>query len=234
MSPETKPRILIIEDESKVAETLQHGLEEEGYLVTHSKTGEEGLVCLLEQEFSAMILDLNLPGRDGLEILKTLRQYYPDLPVLILSARDSIEDRVIGLDRGADDYLVKPFAFPELMARLRVLLRREQKVSNFQYSVADLSVDIVSREVFRGSRAIALTTKEFEILELLLRNIGQPVSRQTIARDIWNVNRATPLDNVIDVHINRLRKKIDNNGEQRLIHTIRGLGYVLSDRQIGE
>jgi len=234
MSLANIPHILIIEDEQKVAETLQRGLQEAGYQVTLSNNGEDGMVRLLELEINAMILDLNLPGRDGLDILKTLRLHYPELPVLILSARDSIDDRVTGLDRGADDYLVKPFAFPELLARLRVLLRREQKQNNFQFVVADLVVDIVAREVSRGDDTITLTTREFEILELLLRHQDQPVSRQTIARDIWSVNRATPLDNVIDVHLARLRKKIDGNRADKLIHTIRGLGYVLSDKSGNE
>ena len=227
------PHILVIEDEVKVAETLRRGLQESGYQVTLAPSGEDGLVLLLESDIDALILDLNLPGRDGLDILKTLRQHYPDLPVLILSARDTVDDRVTGLDRGADDYLVKPFAFPELLARLRVLLRREQKQGNLHCTVGDLVVDIVAREVSRAGDSIILTTREFEILELLLRHRDQPVSRQTIARDIWNVNRATPLDNVIDVHLTRLRKKIDGNREDKLIHTIRGLGYVLSDNRDG-
>jgi len=227
------PHILVVEDETKVAETLRTGLQENGYEVTLAPSGEDGLILLLELPIDALILDLNLPGRDGLDVLKTLRQHYPDLPVLILSARDTVDDRVTGLDRGADDYLVKPFAFPELLARLRVLLRREQKQGNLHYTVGDLMVDIVARQVSRASDSITLTSREFEILELLLRNQDQPVSRQTIARDIWNVNRATPLDNVIDVHLTRLRKKIDGNREDKLIHTIRGLGYVLTDKQDG-
>jgi len=222
--------ILVIEDEIKVAESLQQGLRESGYQVTCAPSGEEGLVLLLETSFDALILDLNLPGRDGLEILSTLRQHYSNLPVLILSARDTVDDRVSGLDKGADDYLVKPFAFPELLARLRVLLRREQKLGVLHYSIEDLQVDVVARQVIRSGKPIALTTREFEILELLLRYQDQPVSRQTIARDIWSVNRATPLDNVIDVHVMRLRRKIDGNNQKKLIHTIRGLGYVLSDK----
>lgn len=225
------PHILVVEDEIKVAETLRRGLQENGYEVTLAPSGEDGLVLLLESDIDALILDLNLPARDGLDVLKTVRQHFSVLPVLILSARDTVDDRVVGLDRGADDYLVKPFAFPELLARLRVLLRREHKQGNLHCAVGDLVVDIVAREVSRAGNSIALTTREFEILELLLRNQDQPVSRQTIARDIWNVNRATPLDNVIDVHLTRLRKKIDGNREDKLIHTIRGLGYVLTDKQ---
>jgi len=233
MSQPVSAHILVIEDELRVAESLRQGLQENGYLVTLAHSGEDGLVLMLESSVDALILDLNLPGRDGLDVLKTLRQHYPDLPVLILSARGTVDDRVVGLDRGADDYLVKPFAFPELLARLRVLLRREQKQGSLQYTVGDMVVDIIAREVKRGDETIALTTREFEILELLLRNQDQPVSRQTIARDIWNVNRATPLDNVIDVHVMRLRKKVDGNRPCKLIHTVRGLGYVLTDNPEG-
>ena len=223
--------ILVIEDEIKVAESLQQGLRESGFQVSCAHNGEEGLVKLLETSVDALILDLNLPGRDGLEILATLRQHYPDLPVLILSARDTVDDRVSGLDKGADDYLVKPFAFPELLARMRVILRREQKQGTIlQYTVEDLIVDVVARQVSRAGKTIVLTTREFEILELLLRHKDQPVSRQTIARDIWNVNRATPLDNVIDVHIMRLRKKIDGSSQKKLIHTLRGLGFMLTEK----
>lgn len=225
--------ILVIEDELKVAESLRQGLQENGYQVTLAQSGEDGLVRVLENIVDALILDLNLPGRDGLDVLNTLRQHYPDMPVLILSARDTVDDRVAGLDRGADDYLVKPFAFPELLARLRVLLRREQKQSNLTYTIDDLTVGVITRQVMRAGEAIDLTTKEFEILELLLRHQGQPISRQTIAREIWDVNRATPLDNVIDVHVMRLRKKIDGNHACKLIHTIRGLGYILTDKSEG-
>lgn len=223
-----KQHILIIEDEPKVAESLQLGFVEAGYDVAVANSGEEGLTLLLEQTPDALVLDLNLPGRNGIEILTTLRKHHQQLPVLILSARDTIEDRVDGLETGADDYLVKPFAFPELLARIRVLLRRDQKKSTIEYNVDNLHVDVLSRKAQRADKSLNLTPREFEILELLLRNADRPVSRQTIARDVWRVERATSLDNVIDVHVMRLRKKIDNEVNTKLIHTIRGLGFMLS------
>jgi len=220
--------ILIIEDEPKVAESLRLGFLEAGYEATIANSGEEGLTLLLEKIPDLVILDLGLPGRDGIDILTTLRKHQPKLPVLILSARDTIEDRVNGLEIGADDYLVKPFAFPELLARTRVLLRRDKQTSNIEYTIDNLHVDVILRKAKRANIFINLTPREFEILELLLRNIDRPVSRQTIARDIWRVKRATSLDNVIDVHIMRLRKKIDCDNNTKLIHTIRGLGFMLS------
>ncbi len=227
------PRILIIEDEPKVAESLQLGLREVGFEVEWATTGEEGLTCLLENMPDAVVLDLNLPGRDGLDILATLRKHHEQLPVLILSARDAIDDRVSGLERGADDYMIKPFAFTELVARLKVMLRRENQSSVLAFELAGLSIDIVSRQVRRDSKSINLTPREFEILELFFRNIKHPVSRKTIARDVWKVERATSLDNVIDVHIMRLRKKIDEEFDVKLIQTIRGLGFMLSDEEQG-
>lgn len=226
---DNSPRILVIEDEQKVALSLQKGLNEAGFTVFHASNGEEGIVLWLEQQPEALILDLNLPGRDGLEILDTIRKQDRKVPVLILSARDTIDDRVTGLDHGADDYLVKPFAFQELLARLRVMLRRDQSTV-LNYQLADLEMDAISRTVTRGNTAINLTAREYEILELLLRNAHRPVSRQIIAKDIWKVQRATSLDNVIDVHVMRLRKKIDEDSGSRLIHTIRGLGYVITDQ----
>lgn len=219
--------ILIIEDEPKVAEMLRLGFAEAGYDAAVAKSGEEGLTLLLEKMPDALVLDLNLPGRDGIEILTTLRKHNQQLPVIILSARDAIEDRVGGLETGADDYLIKPFAFPELLARIRVLLRRDQQKSNIEYTVDNLYVDVLGRKAKRANKIINLTPREFEILELLLRNVDRPVSRQTIARDIWQVERATSLDNVIDVHVMRLRKKVDDGEKVKLIHTIRGLGFML-------
>jgi len=223
--------ILIIEDEPKVAESLQLGLRELGYEVDCALTGEDGLTCVLENQPDAIILDLNLPGRDGLEILSTLRKHHEHMPVLILSARDTIDDRVVGLERGADDYMIKPFAFPELVARLKVMLRRDTQGQAVAFELADLSVDIITRQVIRAGKSINLTPREFGILELLFRNIKRPVSRKTIARDVWKVERATPLDNVIDVHVMRLRKKIDDEHEIKLIQTIRGLGFILNDEE---
>lgn len=223
----TIPTILVIEDEPKVAESLQQGFSEAGYSVFVANSGEEGLAIFLEQNLDLIVLDLNLPGRDGMEILATLRQHTHNLPVIILSARDDVNDRVLGLDSGANDYLIKPFAFPELLARTRVLLRHDTSNPALEYHVADLSVDIINRKAQRNGQLLNLTPKEFEILELLLRNQGQPVSRRTLATDIWRVERATPLDNVIDVHIMRLRRKIDENFPVKLIQTIRGLGFSI-------
>jgi len=225
------PRILIIEDEPKVAESLLLGLREVDFEVEWAPTGEDGLTCILENQPDVVILDLNLPGRDGLDILATLRKHHEQLPVLILSARDAIDDRVSGLDIGADDYMIKPFAFPELVARLKVMLRRDNQGHILAFELADLSIDIVSRAVKRNGKKISLTPREFEILELLFRSLKRPVSRKTIARDVWQVERATSLDNVIDVHVMRLRKKIDDEFDVKLIQTIRGLGFMLTDEE---
>jgi two-component system copper resistance phosphate regulon response regulator CusR len=171
-----------------------------------------------------------LPGRSGLEILQTLRQRQIDTPVLILTARDGVDDRVLGLDGGADDYLVKPFALPELLARIRALLRRGRPSDVLRLKAADLEVDLVARRVMRGDRPIELTSREFDLLEYLLRHQGHLVSREMLARDVWKEpRRATPLDNVIDVQMTRLRKKVDLEGPARLIHTIRGVGFVLRE-----
>lgn len=224
--------ILVIEDESKVALSLQQGLNEANFKTSLASSGEEGLVHFLEEKPDVIILDLNLPGRDGIDILHTLRQHDKKIPVLILSARDTVEDRVSGLDTGADDYLVKPFAFSELLARLRVILRRDNKStlkSETVLTVSDLAIDLLKRQVTRQKTLINVTPREFEILELFIRHKDRTVSRQTLAREVWKVQRATSLDNVIDVHIMRLRKKIDGEYPQKLIKTIRGLGFMLSE-----
>ncbi len=223
-------RILFIEDEQKVARAVKEGLEYEGYEVDLAHTGEEGFFLLNAQDYDLLLLDLMLPGRDGLEILKTIRKKGMTLPVLILTARDAVEDRVIGLDSGADDYLTKPFAFPELLARIRVLLRRGRGEEVLRFKVADLELDLVTRKVRRGGRPIALTSREFDLLEYLLRHQGQIVSREMLARDVWQeTDRATPIDNLIDVHIARLRRKIDDPFDKKLLHTVRGVGFILSE-----
>ena len=171
-----------------------------------------------------------LPGRSGLEILQTLRQRRIETPVLILTARDGVDDRVLGLDLGADDYLVKPFALPELLARIRALLRRGRPSDVFRLKAADLEMDLVTRRAVRGDRLLELTAREFELLEYLLRHQGHLVSREMLAREVWKEpRRATPLDNVIDVQMTRLRKKVDTEGHARLIHTVRGVGFVLRE-----
>ena len=178
-------QILVVEDEKKVAKALKDGLEAERYQVTVAHTGEDGFYLLNSQTFDLVLLDLMLPGRDGFEILKTLREKGLQTPVLILTARDTVDDRVMGLDSGADDYLVKPFAFPELLARIRALLRRGRIGDVQRLELADLEMYIVTRKVIRSGRTIELTTKEFELLECLLRNQGHVVSREMLARDVW-------------------------------------------------
>ena len=224
----TTVRVLIVEDERKVAKALRDGLEAEHYEVCVASTGEEGFFVLNHEAFDVVVLDLMLPRRDGIEILTTLRRRGLQTPVLILTAKDTLDDRVHGLDSGADDYLVKPFAFPELLARLRALLRRGRvdHVPRLQHD--DLTMDIISRQVVRGRQAVGLTVKEFDVLEYLLRHAGRVVSREMLARDVWHVTaRATPLDNVIDVTIARLRRKIDDPFDAKLLHTVRGVGFVL-------
>jgi two-component system, OmpR family, copper resistance phosphate regulon response regulator CusR len=229
-------RILVVEDEIKVAEALRTGLSSEGYKIVVAHSGEEGFFQANAENFDLLLLDLMLPGRSGIEILKTLRKKGLQTPVLILTARDGLEDRVAGLDSGADDYLVKPFAFPELLARIRALLRRgrpEPEVRTelaTRLKAADLELDLLTRKVKRASRTIDLTAREFGLLEYLLKNQNQLVSREMLARDVWHETaRATPLDNVIDVHIARLRKKVDQDFDQKLIQTVRGVGFMLGD-----
>src|SRR6266849_3017882 len=223
-------RILVVEDERKLALALAKGLEAQHYDVVVAPTGEDGFFHANAEVFDLVILDLMLPGRSGLEILKTLRQRGLQTPVLILTARDGIDDRVLGLDLGADDYLVKPFAFPELLARIRALLRRGRPSDVFRLKAADLELDLVTRRAVRGERLLDLTAREFEPLEYLLRHQGHLVSREMLAREVWKEpRRATPPDNVIDVQITRLRKKVDIEGSARLIHTVRGVGFVLRE-----
>ena len=234
-SSEAKPvsqrsRVLVVEDEQKVANALREGLESEGYEVALEHTGEGAFFRLNTESFDAILLDLMLPGRDGLQILRTLRRRGDKTPVLVLTARDTLEDRVTGLDSGADDYLVKPFAFEEVLARIRALLRRGRVSEPLRLHVADLDLDIVTRQVSRGGRAVELTVREFELLEYLLRHHGQTVSRGMLAHDVWKETaRSTSLDNVIDVHIARLRRKVDLDQPVRLIHTVRGVGFMVRE-----
>ena len=219
---------MVVEDEQKVARALREGLEAERYEVQVASTGEEGFFLVNRQSFDLVVLDLMLPRRNGLEVLTTLRRRGLQTPVLILTAKDTVEDRVHGLDSGADDYLVKPFAFSELLARIRALLRREHADSSLKLERGDLEMDVVTRKVRRAGQQVELTVKEFEILEYLLRHGGRVVSREMLARDVWHViSRATPLDNVIDVTIARLRRKIDDRFEPKLLQTVRGVGFML-------
>jgi two-component system copper resistance phosphate regulon response regulator CusR len=223
-------RVLVVEDERKLAQVLASALQAEHYDVVISPTGEDGFFRANAEVFDLVVLDLMLPGRGGLEILQTLRQRHIHTPVLILTARDGVEDRVLGLDVGADDYLIKPFALPELLARIRALLRRGRPSEVFRLKAADLELDLVTRRAVRADRLLDLTVREFELLEYLMRHQGHLVSREMLAREVWREpRRATPLDNVIDVQIARLRKKVDTDSGQRLIHTVRGVGFVLKE-----
>ena len=221
-------RVLVVEDEKKVARALRDGLEAERYDVRVAATGEEGFFLVNHEAFDCVVLDLMLPHRDGLEVLTTLRKRGLHTPVLILTARDTVDDRVRGLDSGADDYLVKPFAIPELLARIRALLRRGRPDPLLKLQHEDLEMDVVTRKVARAGQPLELTVREFEILEYLLRHVGRVVSREMLTRDVWRVTaRATPLDNVIDVTIARLRRKVDDPFPTKLLHTVRGVGFVL-------
>ena len=223
-------RVLVVEDEQKVASALKEGLEGEGYDVVVDGTGEAALFRLKTDPVDIILLDLLLPGRDGLHVLKTLRQQGFETPVLVLTARDTLGDRVTGLDTGADDYLVKPFAFAEVVARMRALLRRGRTSGATRLSLADLEMDLVARKVSRGGKKVELTLREFELLEYLLRYEGQVVSRGTLARDVWQeADRSSSLDNVIDVHIARLRRKVDLDQGVKLIHTVRGVGFMVRE-----
>jgi two-component system, OmpR family, copper resistance phosphate regulon response regulator CusR len=223
-------QILVIEDEPKVGNAVREGLRAEGYEVALATTGEEGFFLANSRAFDLIVLDVMLPGRDGLEVLAALRKQSKTTPVLLLTARDAVEDRVAGLDAGADDYLVKPFAFPELSARIRALLRRGKPEPTTFLRICGLEIDSGNRTVLREGTRLELTAREFELLEFLARNRGRVVSREMLARDVWKEpGRATPLDNVIDVHVARLRKKLDDPFELKLLHTVRGVGFILSE-----
>jgi DNA-binding response OmpR family regulator len=223
-------RLLVIEDEVKVAQALKKGLESERYEVVVATTGEDGFFRANAEVFDLLVLDVMLPGRDGIEVLTTLRKRGAQTPVLILTAKDAVEDRVLGLDSGADDYLVKPFAFSELLARIRALLRRGRIDQALRLKASDLEMDLVTRKVTRGSHLLNVTAREFELLEYLLRHQNQIVSREMLTREVWKEpSRATSLDNVIDVHIARLRKKVDQDFPLKLIHTVRGVGFILCE-----
>ncbi len=221
-------KILLIEDHAKTARALASGLRGEGFEVTTAKTGEEGFFLLSRESFDVVVLDWMLPGRDGIEVLRTLRAGGSKTPVLLLTARDAIEDRVLGLNAGADDYLVKPFAFAELLARVRALLRRVDSGNELRQQIGDLTFNLQTRRVARRAREIALTPREFDLLTFLARHHDHTVTRQMIAREVWREpNRATPLDNVIDVHLAHLRRKLDDGETVKLIQTVRGVGFVL-------
>jgi DNA-binding response OmpR family regulator len=217
-------RLLLVEDEAKVRRSLQKGLEEEGYEVVAVDNGHDGLLQATTQQFDCLVLDLMLPGRDGLEILQELRGAGRQTPTIILTARGAIDDRVRGLDAGADDYLPKPFAFAELLARIRACLRRGSAQTETLLRAGDLSLDCIHRRVVQADKEIDLTAREFELLEYLMKHRGEVVTREMIARDVWREPPGT-MTNVIDVYINYVRKKLERAGNPRLIHTIRGIGY---------
>ena len=220
-------RVLIIEDEEKVAEFIRKGLQQEGYAVDVVRDGEEGAYQGENFDYDAVILDLMLPKLPGLEVLKKIRARHLNLPILILTAKGSVEDKVTGLDRGASDYLVKPFAFAELSARIRALLRRGAQESTI-LRLADLEMNTATRTATRAGRKIDLKLKEFSLLEFLLRNARRTVTRTMIIEHVWDIHFDS-VSNVVDVHINSLRNKIDRGFTPALIHTVRGVGYVLTD-----
>jgi heavy metal response regulator len=229
-------RILVIEDEKKVARFIKRGLEEAGYLVDVAADGEEGLYLAEIDDYDLIVLDLILPRKNGLEVCKELREQNIKVPVLILSARDSVEDKVTGLDMGADDYLTKPFAFSELLARVRALLRRGETMVPVKLMVADLVMDTVTHSVNRAGKEIKLTSKEYALLEYFMMNVGKVLTRTMLSEHVWDYTFDT-FSNVIDVYINYLRNKVDRDFEPKLIHTVRGVGYVMKtsmDEEEGE
>lgn len=221
-------RILIIEDEKKVAGFVKRGLEEETYAVDAAYDGEEGLYLAKETPYDLILLDIMLPKIDGLEVLARLRKNHIDTPILLLTAKVSVEDRVEGLNQGADDYLTKPFAFSELLARVRVLLRRGKTEIQTVLKISELTLDLLSHKVKRNDQEIELTGKEYSLLEYFMRNQGKVLTRTMIAEHVWDYNFDT-FTNVIDVFINHLRKKIDKNHSPKLLHTLRGVGYVMKE-----
>ena len=218
-------RILLVEDEKNVATFIKKGLEEEFYTVDVAENGIDGYTMATSSNYDLVILDIMLPDIDGIELCKMLRTNGVKTPILMLTALDSIRNKVEGLESGADDYLTKPFAFSEMLARIKVLMRRVSDYTS-ELFLDDLRMDLLSRRVFRGNKEITLTPREFSLLEYLLRNKGRVLSRTQIIDNIWGYN-FDPTTNVVDVHIKFLREKIDKDFEKRLIHTVRGVGYVL-------
>lgn len=221
-------RILIVEDNARISAFLRKGLEEEGYSVATSADGDEAFTTAVEQEFDAAVVDVMLPGRSGIELVRELREIGRTFPILMLTARDRTENKIEGLDAGADDYLTKPFDFTELTARLRALLRRSAGVATPTLRAGDVELDPATREVRKGTELVSLTPKEYALLEYLLRNMNRPLSRATLMEHVWGI-RFDPGTNVVDVFINSLRNKLDP--ERELIQTVRGVGYMV---RVGE
>ncbi len=221
-------RVLVVEDERKVANFIKHGLEEERYIVEIAYDGISGLEMVMNNHFDAIVLDVMLPGKDGFTLLKEMRDSGISTPVIMLTARANVEDRVAGLDLGADDYLPKPFSFDELAARLRSILRRSSPEKSTKLRAGDLILDTVSHLAYRQGREIELTTKEYALLEYMLRNKNRILSRSTITQHVWKHN-FDPESNIIDVYVKRLRSKIEQDGEKPLVQSIRGVGYRLRE-----
>jgi len=221
-------RVLLVEDNGPLQRIIEKRLSEEGYSTDSSSDGDEGAGFACAYDYDLAILDIMLPKVSGLEILKMIKKRNPLTPVLLLTAKDSVVDKVAGLDAGADDYLVKPFAFDELLARVRALMRRQTDVEGSSLSIADLTIDLLARKVQRGSKEITLTVKEFALLEYMLRNKQRILTRSQIADHVWNYSFDSGT-NIVDVYIRYLRRKIDSDESQKLIHTIRGVGYILKE-----
>lgn len=225
-------KILVVEDENKTAAFLKKGLEENGFAADLANDGVTGAALARQGAYDLIILDVMLPGQDGWSVLKDLRQRQNHVPVLFLTARDAVPDRVHGLELGADDYIVKPFAFSELLARIRTILRRGAVRQAATMQVADLEIDAQGHRATRCGQPLDLTPKEFLLLSLLARRVGQAISRTVIAEQVWDINFDSGA-NIVDVHIHRLRAKVDDSFKVKLIHTVRGIGYVLEDRSKG-
>jgi two-component system, OmpR family, response regulator len=220
-------RILVVEDDSKIASFVVNGLRQAGYAVDHAADGDEGLNLATMTPYDAAVVDIMLPKKDGLSVIEEIRRRKISTPVIILSAKRSVEDRVNGLYKGSDDYLTKPFAFSELLARVQALIRRASTVTeSTRLTVSDLTLDVLKRETYRGDEKIDLQPREFALLEYLMRNAGRAVSKTMILEHVWDYS-FDPQTNVVDVLVCRLRNKVDRNFEKKLIHTIRGIGYVL-------
>ena len=222
-------RILLVEDERKLSAVIKKGLKEVHYAVDLADNGEDALFLAQSNPYDLIILDIMLPGRDGISICRQLRKEKNATPILMLTARDDVEDKISGLDSGADDYLTKPFSFPEFLARVRALLRRKNTEKSTRLKVADLELDQLARQAWRKGQAIELTATEYSLLEYLMLNVGQVVTRTMISEHVWN-DDFDSFSNVINVYINYLRKKVDQGHEKQLIHSLRGVGYVLKDQ----